>query len=354
MSERSEQNRDWKSLRQKVIGLGEASTRKSYYPELQQRIKELQESEARFRSLFESAGDSLFLIDEPGRIIEVNQKACETLDYSRDELVGLSVLDIVADFTRDEMFRLWHLLLETGEITVNSCHLRRDGTIIPVETHLNLFDYAGQPHVLAVARDISERIREEEEKRAHEQRVEEQKRQFYRQTIYSVTDGKLDICEPSDLEPYLSNASISIEVDSAEKVSDARSKVEQFCLEHGLDPEQISHFILGVGEAITNAVKHGDYGRIYAGVRNDSLWVGIEDHGPGIDSLVLPRALLLRGFSTKPSLGLGYTIMLDVSDRIHLKTDNAGTVVILEKDLVEKIAIPSIDNIPDTWNAIPD
>lgn len=48
MSKPSRPYRDWETLRKKVIGLGEESIRKSYYPELQQRLRELQESKAWF------------------------------------------------------------------------------------------------------------------------------------------------------------------------------------------------------------------------------------------------------------------------------------------------------------------
>lgn len=74
-----------------------------------------------------------------------------------------------------------------------------------------------------------------------------------------------------------------------------------------------------------------------------------EDKGPGMESLILPRATLRRGFSTKPSLGLGYSVILDVADHILLKTDTHGTVVILEKWVSERDSGLSADNLPDTW-----
>ena len=49
----------------------------------------LQESEKRFRMLVEQAGDAFFIHDYRGRILDVNFRACETLGYSRDELLGM-------------------------------------------------------------------------------------------------------------------------------------------------------------------------------------------------------------------------------------------------------------------------
>ena len=233
----------------------------------------------------------------------------------------------------------------------NTSIKRRTGTF-PTEISAHLFDLGGKRVVLAIARDITERVRAQDERRALERQMEEQKRLFYRETILSVTDGKLDICDECDVMPYLADSELALEVGTAAQVSGARHEVEQFCRAQGLASDRRESFMIGVGEAITNAIKHGKEGNVYAGVRDGIIWVGVEDKGPGIESLILPRAVLLRGFSTKPSLGLGYCVMLDVADKVLLKTDEWGTLVILEKRLVEPSTQVSIRNLPDTWDSI--
>ncbi|HEX3013132.1 MAG TPA: histidine kinase, partial [Methanobacterium sp.] len=52
---------NWDSLREKIIGLGERSVHKSYYPELQQQIAELK----RFRELLDQSNDAIFLLEMP-------------------------------------------------------------------------------------------------------------------------------------------------------------------------------------------------------------------------------------------------------------------------------------------------
>lgn len=160
---------------------------------------------------------------------------------------------------------------------------------------------------------------------------EAHKRQFYRDTIYSVTSGKLSIYENADLDPYLRSAELVVDLPDAGALAQARRKVAEYCSARGLAGEQMEAFIIGIGEAMTNAVKHASGGKVYAGSSEQSVWVGVSDLGPGIESLILPRAVLLAGFSTKPSLGLGYTIMLDVADEIFLKTSETGTTVVLIK-----------------------
>ena len=305
-------------------------------------------SEERFRNLFERAADALLLHDLDGRFVEVNQAACEMLGYSHDELVALTVSDIVMDYDRDALDTLWGDLPQRP-IAVYVTHRRKDGSRISVEGHLSTIEYLGQVMVLAVVRDITERMRAEEERRALEQHMEEQKRLFYRETIFSVTGGILDICDDREIAPFLSTTRIEMEAHGPEQATTARHGVEVFLRECGLSGKRLDMFMIGVGEAITNSIKHGTEGTVYAGSGGESVWVGIADNGSGIASLILPRAVLLRGFSTKPSLGLGYCVMLEVADRVHLKTDEHGTVVILEKSLAEVCDEPSLDNLPDAW-----
>jgi PAS domain S-box-containing protein len=486
----------------------------------------LRQSEERFRNLFERAADEFLLHDLNGRFVEVNKSTCDVLGYTREEMLQLTVSDIVVGYSPSDLQELWHNLMTVGPVTVQTTHRRKDGSTIPVEGRLSAFDYHDRRLVLAVVRDITERkqaeaalerrgrqmetlartsrrlnreldiptilrqlvasaielcdaqscagglyidgkmifteynrqgelipiryefdegygvpgrviqtrrpyvssdaehdphvvqeMREalgfynladipiisrsgrllgcfethntwnrlpfdevdismleglaasaaialenaqmlldreqaEEERRAFEKRLESQKRQFYRETIFSVTDGRLDICDECDAAPYLLTSEIAIEVQTLEQVSDARHRIKDFCREHGLTGERLDGFIIGVGEAITNAVKHGTQGKINAGLVGAYLWVGVQDNGPGIESLILPRAVLLRGFSTKPSLGLGYSMMLDMADRIHLKTDAGGTFVILEKELAEHREELSLRDLPDTWGSV--
>ena len=62
--------------------------------ELKQTERALEESEQRFRQLFEQSVDALFVHDESGRFVDCNSQACRLLGYSREELLGLGVSDI--------------------------------------------------------------------------------------------------------------------------------------------------------------------------------------------------------------------------------------------------------------------
>ncbi|MGM0502767.1 MAG: diguanylate cyclase domain-containing protein [Bacillota bacterium] len=71
MKKSSSNNSSSKSdLRNKIIGLGENSFKKSYYPELQERLEELEQTNSRIKSILNALPDTCLLLDKQGRIIE--------------------------------------------------------------------------------------------------------------------------------------------------------------------------------------------------------------------------------------------------------------------------------------------
>ena len=85
-----------------------------------------------------------------------------------------------------------------------------------------------------------------------------------------------------------------------------------------------------VGEALVNALRHAGGGTYQLFALEATLQVLVRDEGPGIDFRTLPRATLQRGFSTESSLGMGFTIMLQVCERVLLSTRPGRTSVVLE------------------------
>jgi PAS domain S-box-containing protein len=126
----------------------------------------IRESERRFRQLVESAGDALFLHDAE-KIIEVNQQACYSLGYSREELLKMSLLEIEVGFGRQRMQNLWKQNLQTP-LTLLGTHRRKDGSTFPVEVKVGDIDYEGRRVRLALARDITDRVQAEEALRQSE------------------------------------------------------------------------------------------------------------------------------------------------------------------------------------------
>jgi PAS domain S-box-containing protein len=143
-------------------------------------ITDREEAEKRFQTLFDVANDAMMISSPDGRFLEVNRSACERLGYSRDELLTMSAADINAP-------RLELLVPARSEARVggssaffDTVHVRRNGTLIPVEISTTVIDFGGGQAILTIARDISERKRAEVEIRASEER--------YRRITETITD----------------------------------------------------------------------------------------------------------------------------------------------------------------------
>ncbi len=118
----------------------------------------LRESEQRFRLFVEQAPDALIMCDLQGRILDVNQRACDSLGYRRSELLKQLLSDIEQDLCA-EPITLATRLSAGVPTTFDGCHRRKDGTTFPVEVRLSLFEAQQQQFVLALAHDITERER---------------------------------------------------------------------------------------------------------------------------------------------------------------------------------------------------
>ena len=129
----------------------------------------LRASERRFRVLVDHAADAFLLLDEKGRILDVNRRACESLGYSREELIGMAPVDFDPDVNPKRSEQI-NRKLDAGEtFEIESRHRRKDGTIFPVEVRGQGFWEGGRRFVVTLARDITERKRAEEALRESEQ-----------------------------------------------------------------------------------------------------------------------------------------------------------------------------------------
>lgn len=111
------------------------------------------------------AAIGIFRIDEHGKIIEVNEQACASLGYSREELCALTVFDIDPTFVPEKWLDHRKQMRAKGSGTIETLHRRKDGSVFPVEVTVNYFDYEGQTFSFSFARDITERKQAEEQLR---------------------------------------------------------------------------------------------------------------------------------------------------------------------------------------------
>src|SRR2546426_8311305 len=126
----------------------------------------LRDSENRYRLLFESNPEAMWVYDvETLRFLAVNEAAVRHYGYSRQEFLALTIRDIRPS---EEQERLEAALQHaaTGAAThVDARHRKKDGTFIQVEVSADSIDFDGRPARLVLAKDVTGRRRLEEQLR---------------------------------------------------------------------------------------------------------------------------------------------------------------------------------------------
>jgi len=125
----------------------------------------LHESETRFRTFVDHAADALFILDfEQGTVVDVNRSACESLGYTRQELIGMTPMAFDVNLGQPAL-ESFAERTAAGETVIDThWHRRKDGSLFPVEVHTSQYWYGGRRFLLKLARDISDRLRAEEQR----------------------------------------------------------------------------------------------------------------------------------------------------------------------------------------------
>ncbi len=122
----------------------------------------LLESEEKYRTVFENAGDAIAIHNLNGHLIEVNDIFCRRFGYSLEELLTMKVGDVDDPVHARNIEGRIQELIKNGHIVFETVHITRDGRKIPTEASAVLFHLANKPLVMSIARDITGRKRTEE------------------------------------------------------------------------------------------------------------------------------------------------------------------------------------------------
>jgi len=120
------------------------------------------------RFCIDNAGIGIYRTDENGTIFNVNDYACASLGYSKEELCALSVFDIDPVITHEKMSEIKTILNASGSVTYETIHRHRDGTTFPVEITANLLEFQGKTFGISFVKEITERKQAEKALRASE------------------------------------------------------------------------------------------------------------------------------------------------------------------------------------------
>ncbi len=155
---------------------------KPTYEELEKRIKDLKKTEEElylqktyFEKLFNSAPEAISLLDDNDFIVDVNEEFTKMFGYSREEAIGKQINELVApEKLQGEASKLSHKALQRETVEIDSKRKRKDGTLVDVSILCAPIIHEGkQVGDYAIYRDITERIKAEEELRIEKTYLEE-------------------------------------------------------------------------------------------------------------------------------------------------------------------------------------
>ena len=138
--------------------------------------KEIEKKLKRFRAALDSTADNIFLIDyDELNFIDVNDSASRNLGYSRKEFLNLKPEDINPEYSGEFIGRLKkeHLDDMNKSITLEMKYFRKSGEKLDVEVKLKTMLIEDEKIIVAVARDITDRKRNEEKLSSYAKELEE-------------------------------------------------------------------------------------------------------------------------------------------------------------------------------------
>ena len=129
---------------------------------LKEAEERLRKSEEKYYSLFNQSTEGIYLHDLDGRILDVNQTACEQSGYSREEYLNRTVFDLhpgnrKTNLSKAEILQAWSRWKPGQQFIFEAEHQRKDGVVYPVEVSTGVVGYGDVKAVLAIVTDITQR-----------------------------------------------------------------------------------------------------------------------------------------------------------------------------------------------------
>lgn len=159
------------------------------------------ESEQKFQTFIEHAADAIYVSNMKGEIVNVNIQACKQTGYNKEELLKMTVMELDKNYPKlKDCLVAWNTIEYGSSMKISGAHVRKDGSVFPVEIHSTVIDLNGEKHVLGFVRDITEREKAEillkESEAKFKSIIENSSNMFY---IHD-TDNQITYISPQSIE----------------------------------------------------------------------------------------------------------------------------------------------------------
>lgn len=185
--------------------------------EKKEALNKLEESEKRFKQLFNNVNDVIFFYElgddcAPLRVIDVNNYAFEKLGYTRDELLSMLPKDTIDRETHGNIAKMAKELCEKGHSNLEMVHIAKDGTIVSFEVRSYVFIFNNKKVAISIGRDITNR-----KKREYELRIQKS----YFQQLFKNSPEAVAILDNNDRVIDVNRAFSDLFQYSIEEIRDA-------------------------------------------------------------------------------------------------------------------------------------
>lgn len=329
--------------------------------DLEQVLAELEGERRRLGVVVEQMPDGVVIAEAPtGRIVLMNQRARQLLETdsaftpTARELLRYPQQGFHPDgrpYIPDE-YPLVRSIQSGEVVSGEEMTLKRaDGSQVVLSINSGpICGRAGEVVAAVVTLDdITERKAVQQERDAVRQQMlaaEVEKKRFHAELIRAITQGRFCLVDPQEI-PLTGECVFETPLTGEESYRMLRERIREAGAHVGMSDADAQDLVLAAGEAATNAVKHGIRPEAAVFASAERVRVRVRDHGPGIRPENLPATLFRAGFSTKVSLGMGYTIMLQLADQLWLSTGPEGTILQIEKNIHPEPAASEL--LPTAW-----
>ncbi|MCW5907352.1 MAG: PAS domain S-box protein [Chitinophagales bacterium] len=162
---------------------------------LQQEIKErklteisLKNSEKRFRDIFYSSPDAIYVENYEGEILDVNEATCKLHECEKEFLIGKSIYEITPTYLRAELAQRQSKIISGNLSQFESECIAQSGKTIPIEVSAAKIEFRSKPALLMHVRDISDRRKHQKLLQELNQELEEKVKQRTAELQKQITE----------------------------------------------------------------------------------------------------------------------------------------------------------------------
>ncbi|WP_003542647.1 ATP-binding protein [Desulfotomaculum nigrificans] len=159
----------------------------------------------------------------------------------------------------------------------------------------------------------------------------------YRDVIRAITQEKVYLTSPAEFSQIIQQEVpvLNFKLNSPHDITRCRMEIDQYLTKvcSSWQSPRRHKALLCLSEAMTNVIKHAGSGEVLLALNDNRIVFYVLDQGPGMELAKLPFMVFLKGFSTKTSMGFGFSIMFRYLDKLILSTSESGTRLALEISL---------------------